>query len=132
LILLALPFASRADENLVAKREACRQEARGRIAPVGKIGIEEYRRIVERRNAYVSQCMTRVAVAHKDLPLPPKRVLDDAPEGNQVSLVIPVKEKSRRLAKRVERKKLKVVSLKFVKGKSLKGKKLKRLARRSK
>jgi hypothetical protein len=99
LILLVLPFASRADENLVAKREACRLDARMRIFPKGKIGVDGYQRIVELRNAHVTQCM---AGALKPPPLPPKReiakVKDPGPETR-----LPVKKKSRRIALRMQR-----------------------------
>ena len=79
LCLLVLPFAAKADENLVAKREACRQEARMRIFPVGKIGVDEYRRVVERRRAHGNQCMKRTGIALQDLPVPPKRELPSNP-----------------------------------------------------
>ncbi|MBM6593231.1 hypothetical protein [Microvirga pudoricolor] len=61
LALACLAFASeaKADEDLVAKREFCRQEAKDRIAPKSRTGTDAYRRIVERRNAHVAQCMTR-------------------------------------------------------------------------
>ncbi|MFC1456292.1 hypothetical protein ACETIH_06055 [Microvirga arabica] len=72
-VLLVLPFAARSDENLVAKREACRQEARLAIAPKGKIGVDGFQRIVKRRVAHVSQCMARPFVARNDAPLPPKK-----------------------------------------------------------
>ena len=82
-VLLVLPFAARSDENLVAKREACRQEARLAIAPKGKIGIDSFQRIVKRRVAHVSECMTRALVARKDTPLPPRRTINDAPDRHQ-------------------------------------------------
>jgi hypothetical protein len=132
LILLALPFASRADENLVAKREACRHEARVRVVPKGKIGVDEYRRVVERRNVHVSQCMTRVSVARMDPPLPPKKVLEDASSGYQISLIAPVRKKSQRIAKRPSRGTLKTASIRTSKGKSLGGKRPKRLNRKNK
>ena len=72
-VLLVLPFAARADENLVAKREACRQEARLAIAPKGKIGVDTFQRIMKRRVEHVSQCMARAFVAGKDAPLPPRK-----------------------------------------------------------
>lgn len=136
LILFALPFASRADESLVAKREACRQEAKVRIAPVRKIGIEEYRRIVERRNAYVGQCMGRAFVARKDPQLPPKKAVEKTTDRVSASVAAPVQGRSHRVAKRTERKRLKTVSAKphkgkRLKGRSLKGKRLKRASRRN-
>jgi hypothetical protein len=132
LILLALPFASKADESLVARREACRQEARARIAPKGKIGVDGYRRIVERRNAYVSQCMTRVLVAQKEPSLPPKRVFDATTRTHQASVSTPVKNKSRRIAERAERRKLKQASAMTPKSKKFRGQKPKRIARKNK
>lgn len=78
LILLALPSAVRSSENLADKREACRIEARSRIVPKGKIQVDDYRRIVERRAAYVARCLDRTVVASSNAPLPPQRVLDDA------------------------------------------------------
>lgn len=132
LILFALPSASRADENLVAKREACRQEARVRIFPRGKFGIDEYRRTVERRNTYVSQCMGRTAVAQQDLPLPPKREIEVATDVERVSVIAPVRKKPQRVAKRAERRKIKVASIRKAKGKRLKGQRLKRVSRRYK
>jgi len=126
LILLALPFSVCADENLVAKREACRQEARTRIVPKGKIGVDEYRRLVERRNVHVSQCMARVVVS-KAPPPPPKKVAQDTTEIRGASVISPSKKKSHRAAQRAERRKLKVASIR-----TSKGKRLKRLSRRSK
>ncbi|WP_262298463.1 hypothetical protein [Microvirga sesbaniae] len=82
LFLLALPFAARASEDLVAKREACRIEARSRIVPKRKIQVDDYRRIVERRAAYVTQCLSSTVVARSSAPLPPQRVLDDAADGH--------------------------------------------------
>ena len=76
LILLVLPFAAQSDENLVDKREACRQQARLQIAPKGKVGVDGFRRIVERRAVYVSDCMSRPFVAGNVQPLPPKRARD--------------------------------------------------------
>jgi hypothetical protein len=80
LACLALPSAAQADEDLVAKREACRQEAKDRIAPKSRTGTDAYRRIVERRNAHVVLCMSRPstkAAIVKDKapskPKPPKR-----------------------------------------------------------
>jgi hypothetical protein len=101
LILLVLPFASRADENLVAKREACRLDARMRIFPKGKIGVDGYQRIVELRNAHVTQCM---AGALKPPPLPPRREVAKVKDPGPETRGIPVKKKSRRIALRVERR----------------------------
>ncbi|WP_230531843.1 hypothetical protein [Microvirga roseola] len=135
LILLALPSAAQADENLVAKRETCRAEARKRIAPAGKVDVEEYRRIVERRSAHVSQCMTRIVVARQEAPLPPRRVLQDAAEVAETPVVAPPERKPRRILKRAERRKVKVASIrssKATKAARPKSKKLRRSARRYK
>jgi hypothetical protein len=70
-----------------------------RIFPKGKISVDGYQRIVELRNAHVTQCM---AGALKPPPLPPKReiakVKDPGPETR-----LPVKKKSRRIALRMQR-----------------------------
>ena len=120
LILFALPFAPRADENLVAKREMCRQEAKARVAPRAKMGIEEYRRIVDRRKVHVDECMTRVVVAQRDLPLPPRRAVEGAAQGRQDLLIVTVRKKPERAARRAERRQLKTASIKPLKGKRLK------------
>lgn len=87
LVLLALPSAARSSENLADKREACRIEARSRIVPRGKIKVDDYRRIVERRAAYVTRCIDRTVVAGSNTPLPPRRVFGDATaEGGQEAL----------------------------------------------
>jgi hypothetical protein len=129
LILFALPFASRADEDLVAKREACRKEARLRIRPDGKVGPDEYGRIVERRSTFVRQCMTRAAVAHHEAPLPPKKQLNETAEVQQKPIVSPAKKKPHRLAKRTERKKHKATVKKASKGKKGKAKRPSRSSR---
>ncbi len=110
LILLVLPFASRADENLVARRELCRQEARVSIIPKGKVGVAEYQRIVERRNAHVDQCMTRAFGVLKQVPLPPKKELPKGLDTLQETRILTVKKKSRRVAQRVERRRPKNTS----------------------
>jgi hypothetical protein len=104
LILLVLPFASKADENLVAKRESCRQDARMRIFPKGKIGVDGYQRIVERRNAHVTQCMMG---AIKPLPLPPRREALKVLDAGQEARILSVKKKSGRIAQRTARRKVK-------------------------
>lgn len=100
LILLVLPFAARADENLVAKRETCRMDARMRIFPKGKISVDGYQRIVDLRNAHVTQCM---AGALKPPPLPPRREVAKAKNAGQETSLPPVKKKSRRIALRMQR-----------------------------
>ena len=88
LILLALPSAVRSSENLADRREACRIEARSRIVPKGKIKVDDYRRIVQRRATYVTQCIGRSVVASSNAPSPPRRVLDDATaDGGQLAAV---------------------------------------------
>ena len=121
LILLTLPVAAQSSETLVAKREACRIEARSRIVPKGKIEVDDYRRIVERRAAYVSQCLERSVVAHNAQPLPPKRVLDDATDIAPAQAAV---------SPRKERRKPKVSSLRTVKAKALKGKRIRISSRR--
>jgi hypothetical protein len=72
-----LSYAAKADEDLVAKREACRTEAKERIAPRSNTGTDAYRRIVERRNTYVAQCMAKPRMAKpaaKSKEAPPKPV----------------------------------------------------------
>jgi hypothetical protein len=131
LILLALPFVVRASEDLVAKREACRVEARSRIAPKKKIEVDDYRRIVERRAAYVAQCINRTVVAHSTAPLPPQRVLDDATDSVRQGVVASSQSESRRIAPRMERRKLKISSVRTTKTK-LKGRKVRVSFRRIK
>ena len=121
-VLLVLPFAARSDENLVAKREACRQEARLAIAPKGKIGVDSFRRVVERRAAHVGQCMTRAFIAHKDTPLPPRR----APATGSAQ------SEAAKSADSVGRRKLTTGSTGALKGKKPGRKQLRRLSRRSK
>lgn len=111
LFILALPFAARASENLVAKREACRVEARSRILLKGKIEVDEYRRIVERRAAYVTQCINRTVVARSDAPIPPQRVLNDATDSHGQSLVASSRSEPRRLAGPAKRHRLKTAKL---------------------
>ncbi|RDI61254.1 hypothetical protein [Microvirga subterranea] len=74
-MLLALPGVARADEDLVAKRETCREEAKQRITIRGKtkVAVDDYRRLVDRRNAHVSDCMIRTRIAHETSPLPPRK-----------------------------------------------------------
>ena len=56
MVVLALPAAAQADD-LVAKRAACVETAKDRIAGRSKAGTEFYRFLVERRKAYVQKCM---------------------------------------------------------------------------
>ena len=95
LILLVLPFAAQADENLVAKREACRLDARMRIFPKGRVSVDGYQRIVDLRNAHVTQCM---AGALKPPPLPPRREVVKTKDAGQETSITPVRNRSRRTA----------------------------------
>jgi hypothetical protein len=131
LILLALPFAARASEDLVAKRETCRLEARSRIAPKRKIEVEDYRRIVERRAAYVTQCISRTVVARSGAPLPPKRVVDDAMDDGP-RVVASTRGKPRRIEGHANRYKSKTAWVRAGKVTKLRGKKIRASSRRSK
>ena len=55
---LLWPVAPRADEDLSVKREACHATARLRFRGPPKGGSTEYRRVVERRQAYILTCMS--------------------------------------------------------------------------
>ena len=116
LILLILPFAAQSDENLVAKRELCRQQARVQIAPKGKIGVDEFRRVVERRAVHVNNCMSRPFVARNDQPLPPKRVLETS-SLQQERATGSVRKKAPAIVRNAERTKLQVRSARSLKGK---------------
>jgi hypothetical protein len=131
-VLLVLPFAARSDESLVAKREACRQEARLAIAPKGKIGVDSFRRIVERRVAHVSQCMDRAFVARKDAPLPPRKAPGDALDRYQAPATGSVRSGSARTAESASQRRLKAASTGIFKVKKPVGKQLSRSSRRSK
>ncbi|MEE1654899.1 hypothetical protein VB618_01720 [Microvirga sp. CF3062] len=131
-ILLVLPFAARSDENLVAKREACRQEARLAIAPKGKIGVDSFRRIVERRVSHVSQCMDRAFVARKDAPLPPRRALGNALDRDQAPATGSVRSASANPTESAGLRKLKSASTGIFKVKKPGHKQLRRSFRRSK
>jgi hypothetical protein len=74
-ILLGLPCAAGAGEDLVAKRESCREEAKQRITIRGKtkVALDDYRRVVELRKAHVNDCMTRTRIAHDASPMPPRK-----------------------------------------------------------
>ena len=128
LFFLTLPVAAQSSETLVAKREACRLEARHRIVPKRKIEVDDYRRIVERRGAYVSQCLERSVVAHNGQPLPPKRVLDDATDAAPATISPRAEPRS---VAGAERRKPKASSLKAVKAKAFKGRKIRISSRRS-
>jgi hypothetical protein len=69
------------------------------IAPRGKIGVDDFRRVVERRAVHVKACMSRPLVARNDQPLPPQRALDlsslhQEPATGSVRKKAPVTEKS--------------------------------------
>jgi hypothetical protein len=129
LVLLTLPVAAQSSESLVAKREACRVEARARIVPKRKVEVDGYRRIVERRAAYVSQCLERSVVVHNDHPLPPRKVLDDASAASASITVSPRKEPRR--AAGVERRKPKASPFRIVKTKAVKGRKIRIASRKA-
>ncbi|WP_262028623.1 hypothetical protein [Microvirga sp. Mcv34] len=109
LILLALPSAVRSSENLADRREACRVEARSRIVPKGKIKVDDYRRIVQRRADYVTQCIDRTVVASSYAPPPPRRVLDDATASGGHLAAASSLEKPRHEAGRVKPSRTKAV-----------------------
>ena len=117
LIALALPFAAQSNESLVAKREACRLEARARIASQGRVGIDGFRRIVERRAAHVTQCMSRAVVTRIDPPLPPVRSLNDAPHGHRRVMTESVRKTSPRSVRNADQRKLKLSSIRMFKDK---------------
>ena len=110
LILLALPFAAEADESLVARRELCRQEARVSIVPKGKIGFDEYQRIVERRNAHVDQCMTRTFGVFKQPPLPPRKDVPKVSDARQETRLDDGRKKPRGVAQGARSRGLKATS----------------------
>jgi hypothetical protein len=128
LILLVLPFAAQSDENLVDKREACRQQARLQIAPKRKIGIDDFRRIVERRADHVKECMSRPFVARIVQPLPPKRALD-ATGGHQEPATGSVRKKTPLIVKSTGGRKLQTRSVRSLKGKKSGPEKRGRLSR---
>jgi hypothetical protein len=132
LILFVIPSAVRSSEDLVAKREACRLEARSRIAPKRKIEVDAYRRVVERRAAYVSQCINRSFVARSNVPLPPQRVIGDVRDNDKERVVTSSRKEQRRLSGRTERRKLKITSIRTSKPMKLRGKKVRVSSRRSK
>jgi hypothetical protein len=57
--LLLAPAAAYADEDLSAKREACRSEARRQIKPPSGSGISLYGITLKARESYVRDCMAR-------------------------------------------------------------------------
>jgi hypothetical protein len=122
LILLALPSAVRSSENLVDKREACRVEARSRIVPKGKIKVDDYRRIVQRRAAYVTQCIGRTMVARSNAAPPPRRVLDDATVDGGQSAVASGVAKPRHSAGRPKPSRTKAAPVRTVKAAKSRGK----------
>lgn len=129
LILLAFPSAVRASEDLVSKREACRLEARTRIAPKRKIEVEDYRRVVERRTAYVARCIGRNTVARSAAPLPPERGLGDGAQDRQ--RVAPGRPDPDRGTGRAKRHQSKAAPIRSAKATKLKGRKARLPSRRS-
>jgi hypothetical protein len=57
--LLTAPSALRADEELAAKRASCQMAARERIKPPRAGSIELFQITIERRQAFVRECMAR-------------------------------------------------------------------------
>jgi len=70
-VMVALSSASHADGDLVAKRQGCRAGAQAQITIRGQIGAELYGRFIERRQAYVRDCMDRPEQLMP--PVPPLR-----------------------------------------------------------
>jgi hypothetical protein len=126
LLLLAISSAAWSSENRVAKREACRIEARGRIVARGKIEVAEYRRIVERRAAYVNRCIGRSITARSDVPVPPQRVLDDAADDGRRPAAATARRSTSHISGYAGRRKQMTAARQNLKG-TLKGKRLKRL-----
>lgn len=54
---LLIPVAAAADENLVAKREACHAEALARFKPKGRVTADLLKAVVAKRLDYVRGCM---------------------------------------------------------------------------
>jgi len=96
-----------------------------------RIGVDEYRTIVERRNTYVSQCMARAAVAGREPPLPPRKELEPTVEAQQEPALVPVKKGPDRL-RAAERRKVKAAAFNAPKGKKIKAKQHKRFSRKRK
>lgn len=107
-------------------------EARSRIAPKRKIEVEDYRRIVERRAAYVTQCINRTIMARSSAPLPPKRVFEDAADRDGTRIVASSRAAPRRKAVRAGRERPKVAPTRTAKGKKFRARKVRLTSRRSK
>lgn len=130
-VLLVFPFAARSDENLVAKRETCRQEARLALSPKGKIGLDSFQRIVKRRVAHVSQCMARASVARKDAPLPTERAPAGLLNRHQAPAAVSALSEAAK-AENSGRRKLNAASIISRKVRKTGRKQMRRLSRRSK
>ncbi len=80
--LLLVPLVASADEDLPAKREACRTEARQQIKPRSGTSAGLYEITLRARERHVRQCMARApedwvttgSLGSKPIPpLPPRR-----------------------------------------------------------
>src|SRR4051812_39680707 len=58
-VLGLIPGASRADEDLFVRRQACQAEAKSHIKPKVRQGRDFYDAVVERRKTYIAQCMVK-------------------------------------------------------------------------
>jgi hypothetical protein len=56
-VLGMLPSVSYADVDLFSRRQACQAEAKTRLKARGLQGRELYEALVERRRAYIAECM---------------------------------------------------------------------------
>ena len=78
---LTAPSAGQGAES-PAQRLGCQEEARRRIKGPLRIDVELYRRVVERRQAYVQECMANglrnvEQTGSTSTPLPPRRPVTD-------------------------------------------------------
>ena len=76
-VALAASGAARASDR-VERRVACQDEAKRHIRAPRAVDLDLYRRVVERRQLYVQECMLsgppeRELTGAMSVPLPPKR-----------------------------------------------------------
>jgi hypothetical protein len=58
LLMVALPGATaRADTDLVARRQACTEQARAKVKALGRKGVDALQQLVQRRQKFVQACM---------------------------------------------------------------------------
>lgn len=90
-----LPGSARADIDLFTRRIACQAEAKARIKPKRQSGREIYDVVVERRRAYVADCMVTGPQQPQSTAsiLPPPK---PAPVRSSVAPGIPAKGKPNR------------------------------------